>query len=101
MLQGRVDAVDLSLVGSAAQLPGQLGALGQAGRAERVALGDQPTGGVDHPATAVGGVVVVDQPRRLALAAQAEGLVQQQFVGGEAVVQLDDLEVLGPRPDCA
>ena len=36
--------------------------------------------------------------RRLALAAQAERLVEQQLVGGEAVVQLDDLEVVGAEP---
>ena len=35
----------------AAQLPGQLGALREAGRAERVALRDQPAGRVDDPAS--------------------------------------------------
>ena len=94
VLQGGVDAVDLTLVGGAAQLPGQLGALGQPGGAERMALGDQPARRVDHPAAAVGGVAVVDQLGRLTLAAQPQRLVEQQFVGREAVVQLDDLEVL-------
>ena len=35
--------------------------MGQAGRPERVPLGDQPAGRVDDPAPAVGGVAVVDQ----------------------------------------
>jgi hypothetical protein len=95
VLKGGVDTVDLALVGGAAQLPGQLRALGQTRRTERVPLGDEPTRRVDHPASAVGGVVVVDQSRCFTLAAQAEGFVQQKLVGGEAVVQLDDLEVLG------
>ena len=90
-----VASVDLTLVGGAAQLPGELGALGEAGGAERVALGDQAAGGVDDPAAAVGGVVVVDELAALALAAQAERLVGQQLVGGEAVVQLDDVDVVG------
>ena len=40
VLQREPGAVDLAGVGRAAQLPGELGALGEAGRAERVALGD-------------------------------------------------------------
>ena len=42
VLQGDLGALDLALVRLAAQLPGQLRALRQAGRAERVALRDQP-----------------------------------------------------------
>src|SRR3954467_12535527 len=42
VLQRRGDVVDLPLVGGAAQLPGELGALCQAGRAQWMALGDQP-----------------------------------------------------------
>ena len=41
VLQGHLGALDLALVRLAAQLPGQLRALRQAGGAERVALGDQ------------------------------------------------------------
>ena len=97
VLQRGGDAVDLTLVGGAAQLPGELGALRQPGGAQRMALGDQAARRVDHPAAAVGGVAVVDQLGRLALTAQAERLVQQQLVGREAVVQLDDLEVRRAR----
>src|SRR5690242_6194291 len=63
VLQCGADVVDLTLVGCPAQLPGQFGALRQAGGAQRVPLGDQAAGRVDHPATPVGGVVVVDQLR--------------------------------------
>src|SRR5205807_9573307 len=41
VLEGGLGAVDLAVAGVAAQLPRELGALGQAGGAEGVALGDQ------------------------------------------------------------
>src|SRR5262245_62386360 len=41
-------------------------------RAERVALGDQTARRVDHPAAAVGRVVVVDQLRCLSFTARSE-----------------------------
>src|SRR4029453_9220835 len=94
VLQRSGDAVDLTLVGRATQLPGQLGALSQPRRAERMALRNEPARRVDHPAPAVGGVAVVDELGRLALAAQPQRLVQQELVGREAVEQLDYLEVL-------
>ena len=46
MLQGDLGALDLALVGLAAQLPDELGALREAGGAERVALGEQAAGRV-------------------------------------------------------
>src|SRR5207344_3462705 len=46
VLQRGLRPLDLALLGLAAQLPGQLRALRQPGRAERVALGDQPARGV-------------------------------------------------------
>src|SRR5256885_1787721 len=54
-------------------------ALGKPRRTQRMAFGDQPAGRVDHPTTAVRGVVVVDQLRGLALVAQPQRLVQQQL----------------------
>ena len=72
MLQGDGGAVDLARVGLAAQLPGELGALGEAGGAERVALGDQAAGRVDHPLAAVGDGAGVDELAGLALVAQPE-----------------------------
>src|SRR4051812_15035156 len=61
VLEGDLGAVDLTLVGFAAQLPGQLGALGEPRRPERVALGDQSPGGVDDDLAAVGGRLFLDQ----------------------------------------
>ena len=97
VLQADLRALDLALVGLAAQLPGELGALGQAGGAERMALGDQAAGRVHHPPAAVGRVLGIDELAALALLGQAERLVGDQLVGGEAVVQLDDVDVV--RPD--
>ena len=95
MLQRDARAVDLALVGLAAQLPGQLAALGQAGGAERVALGDQAARRVDDRAVAaVGGGLRVDELVALALLGQAERLVGDQLVRAEAVVQLDDVDLV-------
>ena len=95
VLEGDLGAVDLALVGVAAQLPGQLGALREAGRPERVALGDQPAGGVDDDLAAVGGRLFLDQLVALALGGEAERFVGDQLVGAEAVVQLADVDLLG------
>src|SRR3954464_4175112 len=88
----------LPAVGLAARLPRGLGTLGEAGGAERVALGDQAARRVDDPAAAIRRVAVVDEPRRVALVAEAERLVDEQLVRAEAVVQLDDSEVLRAEP---
>jgi hypothetical protein len=88
-------ALDLSLFGLAAQLPGQFGALGQAGRAQRVALGDQAAGGIDHDLTAEGGRFLLDQLVRLALSRESQRFVSDQLVGAEAVVQLADIDLVG------
>src|SRR4051794_4585607 len=86
VLQRHPRALDLALVGFAAQLPGQFRALRQAGSAQRVALGDQPARGVDDRAAAtVGGRFFGDQLVRLALGGEPEGFVGDQLVGAEAV----------------
>src|SRR5262245_65314289 len=90
VLQSDLGAVDLALVGLAAQLPGELRALGEPGGAERMALGDQASGRVDHRAlAAVGGRLGLDQLVALALGREAERLVADQLVGRGAVVELD------------
>ena len=52
VLQRNLDVIDLALLGHPSQLPVQLRALRKAGRAERMALRDQTTGGVDDRAGA-------------------------------------------------
>ena len=64
VLQADLRAVDLTLVRQAADLPVELGALREAGRAERVTLGDQPARGVHDPRAAVGRGLVVDELAR-------------------------------------
>src|SRR6476659_4645762 len=61
VLEAHLRTVDLALVGVASQLPCELRALREAGRPERVALRDQTSGGVDHPASAVCRVLVLDE----------------------------------------
>ena len=46
--EGDAGALDLALAGLAAQLPGRLADLGDAGGADRVALGEQAAAGVDR-----------------------------------------------------
>src|SRR5437762_6372767 len=69
VLEGDLGAFDLAGVGLAAQLPDQLGALGEAGGAERVALGEQAAGGVGDELAAVGVVAVPDELLGLAFLA--------------------------------
>src|SRR3712207_288654 len=95
VLKRHPGAVDLSRAGLAAKLPRELRALGEAGGAERVALGDQPTGRVDDPLAAIRRRPLVDERVSFAGGREAERLVGDQLVGREAVVQLDDVHVLG------
>src|SRR5215213_9128316 len=95
VLQRHLGAVHLSLVGRAAQLPGQFRALRQAGRPERMALGDQPAGRVDDDLAAEGGRFFLDQLVRLALRGEPERFVGDELVGAEAVVELADVHFLG------
>src|SRR5581483_6089512 len=67
VLERHRGALDLALARLAAQLPDQLGALGQPGRAERVPLGQQAARRVGHHPAAVGVVTVGDELLRGAL----------------------------------
>mgnify|MGYP003347060188 CR=1 FL=1 len=90
-------ALDLACASRAAQLVGQFEALRQAGRAQRVAFREQPAGRVGDDLAAIGVVAVGDELLGATFGAQPERLVGNQFVMGEAVVQLDDVDVI--RPD--
>ena len=85
------------LSGAAAQLLDQLGALRQAGGAQRMALAQQAARRVGDDLAAVGVVAVDDEFLGAADRAQAERLVAEQLVLREAVVQLDDVDVLAGR----
>lgn len=95
VLQRVLGLGDLTVVGPTAQVPDKLGALGDTGRTERVALGDEAARGVDEVFAAVGDVAVADKLVSLALLTQAKGLEDNHLVGGEAVVQLNNLDVVG------
>src|SRR5690554_1115035 len=98
MLQGDLDAVDLALIGESAKLPVKLGALGKAGRSERMALRDQSARGIDDPFPPVCDIARLDQLATFALAAEPQALVGDELVCREAVVQFDDVDVLGSKP---
>src|SRR5262249_34993044 len=68
---------DLPVARLSAELPHELGALGDARRAERVALREQAARGVGDEFATIGVVAVPDELLGLALAAQADGLVRQ------------------------
>src|SRR5690606_22994370 len=63
---------------------------------ERVSLGQQPAGRVGDDLPAVGVVAVQDELLRSPLGGEPERLVADQLVGGEAVVQLHHVDVVGP-----
>ena len=70
----------------------------ETGGTERVPLRDEAAGRIHHPLAAVGHRARVDEVAGLAGFAQAEGVVGDQFVGAEAVVQLDHVDVFRPEP---
>lgn len=61
-------------------------------------LGDETSRRVDDPLSSIGVVSSVDNVSSLAQWAQSDGLVGDQLVGSEAIVQLDDLNILGRQP---
>lgn len=82
------------VVSPAAQMPDQLGTLGETRSAERMTLGDETTGGVDDHLSAVGDITSTDHLVGLARFAQLECVDGDHFIGREAVVQLAHLNVL-------
>src|SRR5256885_1960671 len=76
VLQREARAFDLALSGLAAHLPHEFSALRQAGRAERMAFGEQAARRVGDDATAVRVVAVDDEAL-----GRAWGREAQRFVG--------------------
>jgi hypothetical protein len=81
----------------APQLVGELDELTASGGPDRMTLGQQAAAGVDHPAPAQPGLAGPEQLGPLPRGAQAELLVGELGRCGR-VVQLHDVEVLGPDP---
>ena len=79
----------------AAQVGADLPDVGDAGRRDRVALGLQTTRDVDRGLPVPPGGPAVEEVDRAALLAQHEVVVVHELGGREAVVQLDEVEVLG------
>ena len=102
-------ALDLAVARLAAQLRGDLEHAGRAGHADRVALREQSAGHVDRGRAVTPRGPPVDEVAGAARLAQPQVVVVDQLGGGEAVVQLDQVEVVradaGPlvglcRPRC-
>src|SRR5437588_1949477 len=89
MGEAEIRALDLPLAGLAAQMRRHLVDVGDAGRAERVALREQPSGDVHRDLAAERRGAAVDHLSRLAVLAEAQVLVMEDLGGGETVVELD------------
>src|SRR5437588_4889481 len=85
---------DLSLVRLASQVRRHLVDVGDAGRAERMPLREQTTGDVHRNLAAECDGAAVDHLAGFTVLAQTEVLVVQDLGGREAVVELDEIDVL-------
>src|SRR5580704_15979397 len=83
--QADLRALDLPVAGLAAQVRTHLEDVRDAGRAERVALGQQAAGHVDRDLTVAPRAAPVDPLPGAALWAQPQVVVVPQLGGGEAV----------------
>src|SRR5581483_9658471 len=84
---------DLTVAGLAPEVGGHLVEVGHAGGADGVALGQQPAGDVDRRRPVPPAGPLLDEVGRPALLAEAQVVVVDDLGGGEAVVQLDEVEV--------
>ena len=87
---------DLAAGGLAPQLPDQLAHLGDGLGGDGLAEAGQPAARVDRDPAPDGGVAVAEQALGLALLAQADVLVPVELEGRGQVVDLGQVEVLGP-----
>ena len=96
--QAHLGPLDLTVAGLAPEVRGHLVEVGDAGGPDGVALGDEPARHVDRRRPVAPGAPPVDEVAGPARLAQREVLVVDELGGGEAVVQLDEVEVLGRHP---
>src|SRR6476646_4703308 len=87
-------AVDLAAARLAAQMRRHLVDVGDAGGAERMTLRQKSAGDVDGNAPAELGLAAVDHAARLTVLAETEMLVVHELGRGEAVMQLDEIEIV-------
>ena len=84
------------------RLPSKLGhkliTLSEPSCTQWVAFADQTTAWVHHKLPAIGVVAGVYERPSASLRAETKSLVGDELVGGEAVVELDNLDVPGPQP---
>ena len=95
MLQRDLSTRDEAVIRPAAQLPDELGALGEASGAKGVALGDEAAGRVDDAAAAEGDVAASYHLVGFAGIAKAKGVEDDHFVGGKAIVEFAQGDVIG------
>lgn len=94
VLQASLCVGDQSVVSPSSQVPDQLGALSKTSGTERVALGNETSRGVDDELTTVSVVTLHDKVTSLTGVRQTHGVNGDQLVGREAVVQLDNLDIV-------
>ena len=95
MLQRDLGAGDEPIVRPAAELPDEFSALGDTRRADRVAFGYEAARRVDDAAATVRDVARADHFVGSTGSAEAEGVERDEFVGGEAIVEFADFDLLG------
>lgn len=95
VLQAVLGTGGTAVVGPATEVPDKLSALGDTSGTERVALGDEAARGVDNVLAAVGDVAVADKLVGLSRLREAERVEDDHLVGTEAIVKLDNLDILG------
>src|SRR5271156_1658532 len=94
MSQTDLGPVNLTVSGLAAQMGRHLVEVGDASGPDRMALGQQSAGYVDRQRSIPGRRTGVDEVASAAGLAQAKIVVVDQFGGGEAIVQLHQIEIL-------
>src|ERR1700733_2827226 len=93
MREAHPGTVNLPVAGLSAQVGRHLVEVRDPGRTQRVAFGEQAARDVDWDLAVTPRPALVNPLARAALRAQPEIVVMTQLGGGEAVVQLDKVEI--------